>query len=69
MIRRNSSRSGPAVSAFGLRCMGMLIREGLASRNRDKLLLSVKFGALRDPAQGWTGYDARPAAGAMTSCR
>ena len=34
----------------------LLIREGLASRNRDKLLLSVKFGALRDPAQGWTGY-------------
>ena len=38
MIRRNWSQSGPAV----------LIREGLASRNRDKLLLSVKFGALRD---------------------
>ena len=31
----------------------LLIREGLASRNRDKLLLSVKFGALRAPAQGW----------------
>ena len=36
--------------------------EGLASGNRDELLLSVKFGALRDPAQGWGGYDARPAA-------
>ena len=30
----------------------LLVREGLANRNRDKLLLSVKFGALRDPAQG-----------------
>ena len=102
MIRRNLSHSGPAVSAFGLGCMGMsgmygpadraesiatlhaaleagitlldtgdfygmghnelLIREGLTGRRRDNLLLSVKFGALRDPAQGWGGYDARPAA-------
>src|ERR1700733_582391 len=47
---------------YGMGHNELLIREGLASRNRDKLLLSVKFGALRDPAQGWTGYDARPAA-------
>jgi aryl-alcohol dehydrogenase-like predicted oxidoreductase len=40
----------------------LLIREGLTGRKRDNLLLSVKFGALRDPAQGWGGYDARPAA-------
>lgn len=31
----------------------LLIREGLANRNRDKLLLSVKFGGARDPALGW----------------
>ena len=102
MIRRNLCHSGPAVSAFGLGCMGMsgmygpadraesiatlhgaleagitlldtgdfygmghnelLIREGLTGRQRDNLLLSVKFGALRDPAQSWLGYDARPAA-------
>ena len=102
MIRHNLSQSGPAVSAFGLGCMGMsgmygpadraesiatlhaaleagitlldtgdfygmghnelLIREGLTGRQRDNLLLSVKFGALRDPAQAWLGYDARPAA-------
>ena len=95
MIRRNLSQSGPAVSAFGLGCMGMsgmygpadraesiatlhaaleagitlldtgdfygmghnelLIREGLTGRRRDNLLLSVKFGALRDPAQSWFG--------------
>jgi pyridoxine 4-dehydrogenase len=47
---------------YGMGHNELLIREGLAGRNRDKLLLSVKFGALRDPAQGWTGYDARPAA-------
>jgi aryl-alcohol dehydrogenase-like predicted oxidoreductase len=29
---------------------------------RDKALLSVKFGALRDPDGGWSGYDGRPAA-------
>jgi aryl-alcohol dehydrogenase-like predicted oxidoreductase len=47
---------------YGMGHNELLIREGLASRNRDELLLSVKFGALRDPAQGWGGYDARPAA-------
>ena len=28
---------------------------------RNRALLSVKFGALRDPAGGWTGVDGRPA--------
>jgi hypothetical protein len=36
-------KSGPAVSALGLGCMGM-------SLPRDRILLSVKFGGLRDPA-------------------
>jgi len=40
----------------------MLIAEALAGRNRDQVLLSVKFGALRSPAGEWLGYDARPAA-------
>jgi aryl-alcohol dehydrogenase-like predicted oxidoreductase len=47
---------------YGMGHNELLIREGLVGRNRDELLLSVKFGALRDPAQGWLGYDARPAA-------
>jgi aryl-alcohol dehydrogenase-like predicted oxidoreductase len=29
---------------------------------RDRFLVSVKFGALRDVKGGWLGYDARPAA-------
>lgn len=37
-----------------------LIGKALQGR-RDKALLSVKFGALRDPAGGWTGADGRPA--------
>jgi aryl-alcohol dehydrogenase-like predicted oxidoreductase len=40
----------------------LLIREALAGRDRDRVLISVKFGALRDPAGAWVGYDARPAA-------
>ena len=51
---------------YGMGHNELLIREALAGRRggskRDKLLLSVKFGALRDPAQNWSGYDARPAA-------
>ena len=40
----------------------MLIAEALRGRPRDSYVLSVKFGALRDPAAGFIGYDARPAA-------
>jgi aryl-alcohol dehydrogenase-like predicted oxidoreductase len=40
----------------------MLISEALRGRPRESYLLSVKFGALRDPAGGFIGYDARPAA-------
>lgn len=41
----------------------MLIGEALrASSKRDAAILSVKFGGLRDPAAGWTGFDGRPAA-------
>jgi aryl-alcohol dehydrogenase-like predicted oxidoreductase len=40
----------------------LLIREALIGRNRSSVILSVKFGALRDPDGGWLGYDARPAA-------
>ena len=36
--------------------------DALRGRARDRVVLSVKFGALRDPAGGWTGVDGRPAA-------
>ena len=47
---------------YGMGHNEMLIREALASRSRDNLQISVKFGALRDPNKGFLGYDSRPAA-------
>ena len=47
---------------YGMGHNEMLIGEALKGAKRDKAILSVKFGALRDPAGGWGGFDARPAA-------
>ncbi len=47
---------------YGMGHNEMLIGEALRSLDRDRLTLSVKFGALRDPEMGWAGYDGRPAA-------
>jgi len=40
----------------------LLLRDALREIPREKFLVSVKFGAMRDPAGGWNMYDARPAA-------
>jgi aryl-alcohol dehydrogenase-like predicted oxidoreductase len=40
----------------------LLLREALRGRARENVVISVKFGALRDPDGGWAGNDARPAA-------
>jgi aryl-alcohol dehydrogenase-like predicted oxidoreductase len=40
----------------------LLIREALAGRNRESVVISVKFGALHDPAGGWGAIDNSPAA-------
>ncbi|AFL52552.1 aryl-alcohol dehydrogenase-like predicted oxidoreductase [Sinorhizobium fredii] len=47
---------------YGMGHNEMLIRAALEGRRRDQLQLSVKFGALRDAAGGWSGYDGRPKA-------
>ena len=47
---------------YGMGHNEMLIREALSGRGRDNFQISVKFGALRDPAKAWFGYDSRPAA-------
>src|ERR1700710_195427 len=47
---------------YGMGHNELLIAEALREVDRDRVLLSVKFGAQRDPAGQWLGYDARPAA-------
>ena len=48
---------------YGMGHNEMLIGEALrGTARRDQAQVSVKFGALRDPAGGWSGYDGRPAA-------
>ncbi|MBE2315214.1 aldo/keto reductase [Solirubrobacter sp. CPCC 204708] len=47
---------------YGMGHNELLIREALAGKDRDAMTISVKFGALRDPAGGWIGYDGRPQA-------
>ncbi|HWC24751.1 MAG TPA: aldo/keto reductase [Flexivirga sp.] len=40
----------------------MLLGRALRDRDRDDYVLSVKFGGMREPAGGFTGFDGRPAA-------
>jgi aryl-alcohol dehydrogenase-like predicted oxidoreductase len=47
---------------YGMGHNEMLIGEALKNHKRDRLVLSVKTGALRDPAGGFLGYDGRPSA-------
>jgi aryl-alcohol dehydrogenase-like predicted oxidoreductase len=47
---------------YGMGHNEMLIAEALKGRTRDSVHLSVKFGAMRDPAMGWAGSDGRPVA-------
>ncbi|GII88195.1 aldo/keto reductase [Sphaerisporangium siamense] len=47
---------------YGMGHNEMLLREALKGRSRDQAVISVKFGALRDPGGAWAGFDARPAA-------
>lgn len=47
---------------YGMGHNEMLIAEALRGRDRDRAVISVKFGALRDPGSGWGGFDGRPAA-------
>jgi len=46
---------------YGMGHNEMLVGRAIGGR-LDKVLVSVKFGALRGPDGSWLGYDARPAA-------
>src|SRR5882762_5178396 len=47
---------------YGMGHNEMLIGEALKGVKREEVIVSVKFGALRDAAGGWSGYDGRPQA-------
>ncbi len=47
---------------YGMGHNELLIRDALVGYDRNDVQISVKFGALRDSAGGWNGYDARPVA-------
>lgn len=47
---------------YGMGHNELLLREALRTRKREKVVISVKFGSLRDPAGAWLGADSRPAA-------
>jgi aryl-alcohol dehydrogenase-like predicted oxidoreductase len=47
---------------YGMGHNELLIREALVGYDRNNVQISVKFGALRDSAGGWNGYDTRPVA-------
>jgi aryl-alcohol dehydrogenase-like predicted oxidoreductase len=47
---------------YGMGHNEMLIRRALEGVPRDRVVISVKFGALRDPAGMFVGNDSRPAA-------
>lgn len=46
---------------YGMGHNEMLIGKTIAGK-RDKVILSVKYGALRGPDGSWSGFDARPGA-------
>jgi pyridoxine 4-dehydrogenase len=47
---------------YGMGHNELLLREALSGRARERIIVSVKFGAQRDPDGNWVGYDARPQA-------
>lgn len=47
---------------YGMGDNEMLLREALAGGKREQAFIAVKFGAQRDPARAFLGFDGRPAA-------
>jgi len=47
---------------YGMGHNELLLREALAGRRREEVVLSVKFGGMRAPDGSWQGFDGRPAA-------
>src|SRR3984893_14907497 len=47
---------------YGMGANELLLREALRGRARERVVLSVKFGAMRGPEGGFGGIDGRPVA-------
>jgi aryl-alcohol dehydrogenase-like predicted oxidoreductase len=47
---------------YGMGHNELLIAEALKGKDRDRVLISVKYGALRGPDRSWLGMDTRPVA-------
>ncbi|SDU59770.1 aldo/keto reductase [Jiangella alkaliphila] len=47
---------------YGMGDNELLLRDALRGRDRDDVVISVKFGGLRGPDGAWLGFDASPAA-------
>ncbi len=47
---------------YGMGHNEMLLRDALRGRKREQVIISVKFGMMRDPASNFIGTDVRPAA-------
>ena len=47
---------------YGMGHNELLIRDALKGRERTRVVISVKCGALRDPKGNWLGVDGRPVA-------
>ena len=47
---------------YGMGRNELLLRDALRGRRREDVVISVKFGVLRDAAGGWSGVDTRPVA-------
>src|SRR5512147_1213950 len=47
---------------YGMGHNELLLRDALRGRDRDRAVISVKFGALRGPDGSWGGVDTRPVA-------
>jgi aryl-alcohol dehydrogenase-like predicted oxidoreductase len=47
---------------YGMGHNELLIRDALRGRDRSRVVISVKCGALRDPKGNWLGVDGRPVA-------
>ncbi|MBO3744668.1 aldo/keto reductase [Streptosporangiaceae bacterium NEAU-GS5] len=47
---------------YGMGANELLLSKALKGQDRDKAVISVKFGGMRDPGGNWLGNDGRPAA-------